>query len=303
MKDFRLGIRTTFEAFSFVFNNKLGHYFLYPIAITLILLYGAKTTIDYIVEYSKTKVGGWIGIDQSTMLDDPEGFFGTIWFYLKKTWDYISNGGVEIILYIVFFYITHKVIKYVTLILMSPVMAFLSEKTEQILVGKEYPFDREQFLKDIWRGILLAIRNFFVEMSLVLLIWLATFIIGSIPLVNALMIVITPASVILIFLIGAYFYGFSTIDYVNERRKLNMSQSIQFVRKNKWLAIGNGALFIIFISIPVIGAYLGPIFATIMCTTGAVLAIHKKVGLDNDEEYILMTQKEIENKQKKLTSE
>ena len=41
----------------------------------------------------------------------------------------------------------------------SPVFAYLSEKTDSILQDKEYPFSFRQLLKDMVRGIQIAIRN------------------------------------------------------------------------------------------------------------------------------------------------
>ena len=291
MKDLRLGIRTTFQAFSFVFKNKLGHYFLYPIAITTFLLIVAKNLIELSVEKVKGWIFNWLDIvpvDGSGV----SGVKGNLSFLWENLGQVLTDGAISLIMWIIMFYLTHKVIKYVTLILMSPVMAYLSERTEQILTGNEYPFNWNQFLKDIWRGVILAIRNFCIEMGLVILIWIVGLVLSMIPGVNLLMFIIAPAFAVLTFLIGAYFYGFSTIDYTNERRKLTVKQSVQFIRKNKWLAIGNGALFMLFISIPVLGAYLGPVFATIMCTAGATMAIHEKVGLDKHDDYMLMTQKD-----------
>ena len=55
----------------------------------------------------------------------------------------------------------------------------------------------------------------------------------------------------LIFVIGFYYYGFSFLDYVNERLQLNIEQSIQFARKNRGLALAIGAIYSIMIWVPV----------------------------------------------------
>jgi CysZ protein len=44
-------------------------------------------------------------------------------------------------------------------------------------------------------------------------------------------------------IIGFYFYGFGFIDYVNERRRLNITQSIHFVSRHKGLAFALGSVF------------------------------------------------------------
>ncbi len=49
--------------------------------------------------------------------------------------------------------------KYIWLIVGSPVFGYLSEKTESIIEGKDYPFSFKQLMKDIVRGVRLALRN------------------------------------------------------------------------------------------------------------------------------------------------
>ena len=55
----------------------------------------------------------------------------------------------------------------------------------------------------------------------------------------------------LIYAIAFYYYGFSFIDYVNERQKLNMDESVQFVRQNRGLAVAIGMIYSILILMPV----------------------------------------------------
>ena len=79
-------------------------------------------------------------------------------------------------LQIIFFLIAYLFGKYIVLILMSPIMAMLSEKTETILTGKKYPFTLKQFFRDIVRGIGIAFRNLFFQLLILLascfLIWI-----------------------------------------------------------------------------------------------------------------------------------
>ena len=178
-----------------------------------------------------------------------------------------------VVMYIIFYYLYLKFNKYLVLILMSPIMALLSEKTEEVLTGNVYPFEWGQFMNDIWRGILIALRNMLFEIGIILVVWLVGLGLGVI--FPPIMLIYTPLSAIFLFIVGAYFYGFSTMDYTNERRRLGISESVGFIRKNRWLAISNGMIFTVWLYIPIIG----PIIAPITCTAGVTLGIAKKIDL------------------------
>jgi len=55
----------------------------------------------------------------------------------------------------------------------------------------------------------------------------------------------------LIFVIGFFYYGFAFLDYINERLRLNMDQSVQFARRNRGLAIAIGSIYSMMIWVPV----------------------------------------------------
>src|SRR5690554_7317178 len=55
----------------------------------------------------------------------------------------------------------------------------------------------------------------------------------------------------LTFAIGFFYYGFSFIDYVNERRRLDIDQSIHFIRNHRGLAVAIGSIYSVFILVPV----------------------------------------------------
>ncbi|MCB0762627.1 MAG: EI24 domain-containing protein [Flavobacteriales bacterium] len=273
--DFRLGIRNTFRAFNFVFEHRLGHFFLYPVLITVIIGWLGVKGVNKGVDLLKIWVYDLMGITEITKPDD--GWWDTVVYWFQNFAEVI----VSVLLYVAFYYIIHKTIKYLVLILMSPVMALLSERTEEILTGRTFPFEWGQFVKDIVRGVRIAIRNFFMETSMVLgIVILGMLISWLVPFVAFL---VAPASLIATALIGAYYWGFATMDYTNERRRLSVSESVQFIRDNKGIAVGNGLLFYLMISVPVLGTYIGPVFATVMCTVGATLAIHEKVDLHNED--------------------
>ena len=65
----------------------------------------------------------------------------------------------QLILNLVLLLFYFSLFKYLFLIIGSPLFAYLSEKTESIMEGRDFPFNFKQLLKDIARGIRLALRN------------------------------------------------------------------------------------------------------------------------------------------------
>lgn len=232
------------------------HYYLYPICISLILL---TTAVYYSVIYMNIlsdyvmELMGW----EMESVSKEDGF----WENAKRVGMFASEFIVFLLLKISIIYVFFKTNKYLVLILLSPVMAFLSEKVEEIKTGNTYPFHMGLFLKDIWRGILVALRNFVLEMSMTI----------SLLLLGLFIPILSPFISVLLFVIGAYFYGFSTFDYLNERKRRSISESVRYIRSNKGAVIGNGALFSLFMFIPFLGTVLGPLNATV----GAVLTDEK----------------------------
>ena len=162
-------------------------------------------------------------------------------------------GGMMLWLILMLFYFS--LFKYLWLIIGSPIFAYLSEKTEALLEGKEYPFSFRQLAKDIFRGIRIAIRN-----TLWQSVYLVSFLILSlIPVIGW----ITPVFALLM---ECYFYGFSMLDYSCERHKLTASESILFIGNRKGLAIGNGIVFYLMHLAPIIGWILAPAYAVIAAT-------------------------------------
>src|SRR5690606_25151495 len=114
----------------------------------------------------------------------------------------------------------------------SPVFAYLSEKTESILEGRDFPFSFKQLLKDIIRGIRLALRNLLWQTVYTVSILILSFI----PIIGWI-------SPLISLFVECYYYGFSMVDYSCERRRLSPAESIRFIGEHKGLAIGNGLLF------------------------------------------------------------
>lgn len=251
LKDLQYGISSYSNAIDFIFRNKLAWAFLIPLALNILLF---AFGISLVGGYSES-IFHWL--EESIAIKEWD-FWGAE--FLANTLGFI----IWLLLKIFFFLLFAFVGGYVVLILLSPILAYLSERTEKIYSGSEFPFSWMQLLKDAWRGILLAIRNFILEGILAILLFLLSF-------VPIFQLITTPA----LFIISAYYYGFSFIDYTAERRKMNRQESIRYIRKNKGLAIGNGALFAGSLMIPIIGVSISG-FMAIISSVAATLAILKK---------------------------
>ena len=162
-------------------------------------------------------------------------------------------GEMMVRLILIFFYFS--LFRYLFLIIGSPVFAYLSERTEAIIEGKDFPFSFVQLVKDVFRGIRLALRN---------TLWQAVFTI-SILILSLFPVVGWVTPVIMLF-VECYYYGFSMLDYSCERHKLSPSESIEYITRHKGLAIGNGMMFFLMHLIPFAGWMLAPAYAVVAAT-------------------------------------
>jgi CysZ protein len=201
----------------------------------MVLFY--KTSASFIEWMSlKTGLKAWLDKTHSGLL----GFVFTFW---------------SLVLLILQMLLYFSLFKYFFLIVGSPIFAFLSEKTESIITGQDFSFSFKQLLKDIARGVLLALRNTLWQtvymLSILFLSWF--------PVLGWM----TP---LLAILIECYYYGFSMLDYSMERYKKTSSQSIHFIASQKGLAIGNGLVFYMLHLLPFVGWVLAPSYAVIAAT-------------------------------------
>ncbi len=201
-------------------------------------IYYFSNTSSEFIEWIALKTGlkSWLDKEDSGLL----GFLFTM-------------GGLIVWLVLMLFYFS--LFKYLFLIIGSPLFSYLSEKTESIIEGKDYPFSLSQLGRDMIRGIRLAGRNGLWQTVYTISI----VILSLIPVVGWL----TPVMAIII---ECYYYGFSMLDYSMERHKKSPPESIFFISSHKGLAIGNGVVFYIMHLIPVLGWVLAPTYAVVAAT-------------------------------------
>lgn len=247
LKEIIIAIQSFFEAHNFIRQHRLWKWILLP-GILYALLFGIGMyffwiSSDNAVSYLSKVIGleGWLQKQRSEWLS----FF------------FVMIGLMLRLVLLQFYY---SLFKYIFLIIGSPLFAYLSEKTESILTGRDFPFSSAQLVKDAVRGIALAVRN-----SLWQTVYVVSLVILSlIPLVGWI-------SPLIALFIECYYYGFSMMDYSCERRKLSASESIDFIGRHRGLAIGNGLMFYLMHGVIIIGWVLAPAYAVVAAT----LSLHK----------------------------
>ncbi len=247
-KEFSFGLRTYSEALSFIFKKKLAWFFIFPLIFNILLFWFGW---DMVNEYSDAAK-----LYLQNQFELKQGYFWGSGF-LKTMMDAFVWLTFKIMFFLLFAYLGG----YIIIILMSPVFSYLSERTEKIKTGVDYPFSMRQLVKDVLRGVIIAVRNFSIEVILTLLMFILSFI----PIIGWL-------AAIMLFFISAYFYGFSFMDYALERKKLNLRQSVQFMRENKGIVIANGFVFSLCLIIPFCGVSLSS-FAAIISVVAGTLAV------------------------------
>lgn len=254
-KQINIGFSTYLRSFEFIFQHGLWIYFLYPVVLSVLLFFVGFELVglmaDHVIGYIKTASG----------LNNPDS-------WLMSVLGILISWVATLLFWTLSWFVNSWLSKYIVLILMSPVLAYISEKTEKILTGKDYPLDFVQLMRDMLRGILMALRNMFIEFGAIIFF----FFIGWIPLVGWLV------SLVALSLISWYFYGFSMLDYCCERRKMSVSQSVKYTREHKWLAISNGCLYSLLFLIPYIGVVIAPITGAVAASI-AVFEADKQKGI------------------------
>lgn len=223
-----------FGASKFIRKNRLYYFYLIPFFVSLISYY---FLFQYTQEYTQ------MGLDWLTQKWGIDTFLGV---HADDWWGKVLNwikGFFRFSLTIGVFFISMIIVKYILLALLSPWFAYISEKTEKISTGKEYDTGILQILSDAWRGVLISMRNLVYELS----INLFCLVLGLfVPFLSPILFGINLYA-------GSYFFGFSMMDYVCERKRMNVKESVHYIRKNKQSAIGIGLGMWLLNFIPIFG--------------------------------------------------
>ena len=250
-KDISKSISDYGTAINFIFKNKLAWFFLFPLALNIILFFAGMAAVDSLLKDLQENV---LAIE----------FLKNADFLGASLIRWLVNGFLWIVIKILFFFVFSYFGGYITLAIISPVLAFLSEKTEKILLGNTYEFNIQQLMRDVVRAVLIVIRNSFFGILIIILVFILSFI----PVIGWIVALLSP---FILLVSNAYFYGFSFVDYVIERQRVDFKTSISFMKNHKGTLIGNGSIFALILLLP-LGNFLAG-FIAIVSTVAAVISV------------------------------
>jgi CysZ protein len=238
IRDFLAGVTSYGKAFQLIGELRLWGYMLVPGLISLVLAIIIGSSAWALSDNIGGLLLGWWPWEWGTTAVDTIGqVFGGLLLV-----------AVGFILY-----------KNLVIMLAGPFMSPLSEKIDHHLSGRtvEGGLKPSKMVRDLVRGVRVGLRCVVRELFFTVLLLL----LGLIP-------VFAPFVAILIFIIQAYYAGFGNMDFTLERYH-NYRGSVDFVRANRGLAIGNGAIFLLLLFTGV-GFLLAPPLATIAATIETV---------------------------------
>lgn len=242
-----------------IFANKIAWVFFVPVVLFILLGISGFVTISYISGYVADYIESAVHFD---------GWFAWLSF--------IINSFLIIFIRILLFVLFGFFSGYIALILLSPLLSYVSEVTEESITGQVKPFTISRLLHEAFRGVLVAMRSFFIQMGIFILIFLFSFfpLIG--PLLGGLF------GSVLLFFISSYFYGFSFIDYTLERRAMKISEGARYINARKGAATGFGFLYTLILFIPFIGVFLASYFAIISTVAACLYVVEEDAKQINE---------------------
>ena len=254
---FKSGVLAYREAVFFLIKNRLLYFFLFPLIFNVLIYKLGFYFTDQFIDLVNTKLVSYISTVTNENNTVASKFI--VKFFYIASWIFFKNNFHLLIYPIWGLYYHNFTFTY---------FSFLSEKTANIINSQAVKFDFIQLLTDIFRALIIAIRNITVQ----LIIYFVLLLIGIIPFFGWIIAFLGNL------IIASYFYGFSFLDYSNERHQLTIKKSVDLVRRNKGFAIGLGLVFQLCLLIPIIGSLVAS-FLSIIAVVSATIAIeYKKIS-------------------------
>lgn len=241
MQRFLYGATTYLTGLQLIAKHRLWFYFWMPVLMSLILGFLVLRTAYGLSD----DMGGWL-----------VSFYPFEWGSATVAKIAAVMGGVSLVVF------TLLIFRYIIMAIAAPFMSILSEKLEQKLYP-DHPkttFSLTKMLGDLLRGVRIALRNIIRELFLTVLLLF----------IGIILPFLSPVIPFLIILLQAYYAGFGNFDYTLERR-YGVRESVRFVKQNRWLAMGNGIVFVLLLM-----TVVGFLFALPLGTAaGALVTLEK----------------------------
>ena len=162
--------------------------------------------------------------------------------------DFLSGALLSVLFLIIF--------KHLILIFTAPLMSRLSEEIESHYSNEDYAAGN--LLTDFLRGMRIALRNIIRELFYTAIVLL----LALIPLLGWI------SSPFLIAIQG-YYAGFGNFDLWAERH-FTYKGTVDYMKDHKLMLTVNGSIFLLLLSIPIVGPIIAPPFATAAATMHAM---------------------------------
>lgn len=238
------------QAHKAISKYKLYTYILIPGILNVLLIVGL--IVFFIVKWNS------IQLDFLTQMNCNQ---DTWWcrFIQNQQNNYTWARGIIMILisFILYFYLY----KYVILILFAPFFSLMIAKIDAQENPNTLPFSLKRLFKEIIRAVAITFYFAFWEIFLVI----SSFSLLIIPTINVL-------QPLIVWLIGAYFYGANAMDYTLENKLYPLKKSKIYLKKHRGLNLGIGIGTKLLLFLPLIGWLMAPAYAV-----AAAYYAHKKV--------------------------
>lgn len=264
------GLRATGASFGVLRRAKLRYMYaialVFTVFISMLGAWGIGWVMDTVEAWYVSK---WLV--QQTVASDELGLWERALVAFREGGRFLVQAAVFIALW----WLKLKLLKYIVIVVLGPVMAWVSEQVEAHLTGIERPFEWRTWWREFVRGLRSAMLLFIWEMSLTALLFL--FSLGVALFAGPIGVVVSPLLAMAGFALGAWFYGASVLDFVWERQGMGARKGLRQTAQSHGLALGLGLPFALWMVIPYVGWVLAPIIAPVTAAAAASIAVHQRV--------------------------
>jgi len=126
----------------------------------------------------------------------------------------------------------------IILVFLTPINSYFAVKVKEDITCIKVEFGWGQFIGSIFRSIRIFAVAFIVEITLIIIVWILSFMLGD------------WFYKVVSFTVSSFFIGFSFFDFSLELDFKKSKESWQWSRQNKWLCLLTGLIFSVAIYIP-----------------------------------------------------